>query len=153
MRYGTGFNVGAIFITHTHADHFLGIPGLLRTMGLQGHQELVRIYGPPGSRPVLDAAVRLGNDRVPFPVRVEELAPGSAVTRGGYAVEAFEVSHGVTAVGYALQEPERLGRFDVEKARALGVPEGPVFGRLHRGEPVEVPGGRTVHPEEVVGPG
>lgn len=152
MRYGTGFNVGAIFITHTHADHFLGIPGLLRTMGLQGHQELVRIYGPPGSGPVLDAAVRLGNDRVPFPVRVEELAPGGAVTRGGYAVEAFQVSHGVSAVGYALQEPERLGRFDVEKARALGVPEGPVFGRLHRGEPVEVPGGRTVHPDEVVGP-
>lgn len=152
MRFGTGFNVGAIFITHTHADHFLGIPGLLRTMGLQGHQELVRIYGPPGSSGVLNAAVRLGNDRVPFPVRVEELAPGEGVTRDGYAVEAFAVSHGVTAVGYALQEPERLGRFDVERARSLGVPEGPVFGRLHKGEPVEVPGGRIVHPEEVVGP-
>jgi ribonuclease Z len=121
-------------------------------MGLQGHQELVRIYGPPGSSGVLNAAVRLGNDRVPFPVRVEELAPGEGVTRDGYAVEAFAVSHGVTAVGYALQEPERLGRFDVERARSLGVPEGPVFGRLHKGEPVEVPGGRIVHPEEVVGP-
>jgi len=152
MRYNTGFNVGAIFVTHTHADHFLGIPGLLRTMGLQGHQETVEIYGPPGSREVLESAVRLGNDRVPFPVRVSEVQPGSSVPGNGYAVEAFEVSHGVAAVGWALQEPERLGRFDVERARALGVPEGPVFGRLHKGEPVEVPGGRVVHPSEVVGP-
>ena len=152
MRFNTGFNVAAIFVTHTHADHFLGIPGLLRTMGLQGQQEPVEIYGPPGSHEVLTAAVRLGNDRVPFQVRVAELAPGEGVGRKGYAVEAFDVSHGVPAVGYALQEPERLGRFDVALARSLGVPEGPVFGRLHRGEAVEVPGGRVVRPEEVVGP-
>ncbi|MDT8342445.1 MAG: ribonuclease Z [Longimicrobiales bacterium] len=152
MRFATGFNVGAIFITHTHADHYLGVPGLLRTLGLQGHQAPVALYGPPGSGPVLRAAVSLGNDRLPFPVRVEELAAGDAVGRKGYAVEAFAVSHGVSALGFALQEPERLGRFDVERARALGVPEGPAFGRLHRGEVVEGADGRMVSPEEVVGP-
>jgi ribonuclease Z len=151
MRYNTGFNVGAIFVTHLHADHFLGIPGLLRTLGLQGHRERVEVFGPPGSRGVLESAVRLGNDRVPFPVDVQEVEPGTAVSRAGYQVEAFAVSHGVPAVGYALQEPERLGRFDVERARMLGVREGPDFGRLHRGETVEGAEG-PVGPEEVVGP-
>ena len=152
MRFGTGFNVSAIFITHVHADHFLGLPGLLRTMGLQGHTAPVEIYGPAGTSGVLQAAVELGNDRVPFPVTVREVSPGSRIARSGYDVVAFGVAHGVRAVGYALQEPDRLGRFDVERARALGVPEGPEFGRLHRGETVELPGGGTVAPEEVVGP-
>jgi ribonuclease Z len=151
MRYNTGFNVGAIFVTHLHADHFLGIPGLLRTLGLQGQEDRLEVYGPPGSRRVLESAVRLGNDRVPFPVEVQEVEPGSAVTRKGYQVEAFAVSHGVPALGFALQEPERLGRFDVERARELGVAEGPDFGRLHHGEVVQVPGG-TVRPDQVVGP-
>ena len=127
------------------------ISGLLRTMGLQGHRDPVEIFGPSGSREVLLVAVRLGADRVPFPVTVRELSPGDAVERDGYRVVAFDVSHGVSAVGYALQEPERLGRFDVELARNLGVPEGPAFGRLHRGETVEVPGGE-VRPGQVVGP-
>lgn len=152
MRYGSGFNVRAIFITHLHADHFLGLPGLLRTMGLQGHTEPVAVYGPPGSSGVLRDAVGLGNDRVPFPVEVSELSPGDAVKMSGYRIEAFPVVHGVTAVGYALREPERLGRFDVARARELGVPEGPAFGRLHRGETVELPDGSTVSPAEVVGP-
>lgn len=151
MRFNTGFNVRAVFITHLHADHFLGLPGLLRTMGLQGHRDPVEVYGPPGSTAVLKNAVGLGNDRIPFRVTVTELAPGDRVERQGYAVEAFAVVHGVPAVGLALQEPRRLGRFDVERARELGVPEGPDFGRLHRGESVETPSG-TVHPEQVVGP-
>lgn len=151
MRYGTGFSVGSIFVTHLHADHFLGVIGLLRTMGLQGHPDPVDLYGPPASRPVLEAAVHLGIDRITFPVVIRELEPGQAVRRDAYEVRAFAVAHGTRAVGYALVERERLGRFDVERARALGVPEGPLFGRLHRGEAVEVDG-RTVTPSEVVGP-
>jgi ribonuclease Z len=152
MRYGSGFNVRAIFITHLHADHFLGLPGLLRTMGLQGRTDALAVYGPPGSAGVLRDAVGLGNDRVPFPVEVSELSPGDAVEMQGYRVEAFPVVHGITAVGYALREPERLGRFDVARARELGVPEGPAFGELHRGKTVEIPGGGTVTPDQVVGP-
>ncbi|MEJ2539572.1 MAG: ribonuclease Z [Gemmatimonadota bacterium] len=150
MRYATGFNLSSIFITHVHADHILGIPGLLRTMGLQGHRAPLALYGPPGSHAVLDDAVKLGTHRVPFPVRIQEVEPGEEVHGKGHVIRAFPVSHGVPAVGWALVEPPRLGRFDVERARALGVPEGPDFGRLHRGEAVEVDG-RTVEPEEVVG--
>ena len=87
----------------------------------------------------------------PFAVEVGEVEPGGSVPMDGYAIEAFEVVHRTSAVGWALVEEPRLGRFDVARARALGVPEGPLFGRLHRGEPVDVDG-RVVHPGDVVGP-
>ena len=151
MRYGTGFSVSDIFLTHMHADHLLGVPGLLRTMGLQGRQEPMRLFCARGSSRVVDEAVHLGVERVPFPITVQELEPGEAVERDGYDVVAFRTHHGRHSIGYALIEHERLGRFDPVRARELGVPEGPAFGRLHRGEAVEVDG-RTIKPEQVVGP-
>jgi len=151
MRYATGFNLSAIFVTHVHADHILGLPGLLRTLGLQGHREPMEIFGPPRSGAVLEDAVHLGTHRVPFPLTIREVEPGEEVPRSGYVIRTFPASHGVPAFGLALVEPDRLGRFDVERARALGVPEGPAFGRLHRGEAVDVDG-RTIEPGDVVGP-
>ncbi|MFQ5536890.1 MAG: ribonuclease Z [Gemmatimonadota bacterium] len=151
MRYGTGFQIQAIFVTHLHADHFLGITGLLRTMALQGRAEPLPIYGPRGSTRVLRTAVELGVDRVNFPVSIHEVAAGERIAYQDYGVEAFPVVHGTAAVGWSLVEENRLGRFDVAQARALGVPEGPLFGALHRGEPVEVEG-RIIDPAEVVGP-
>lgn len=150
MRYGTGFGVGTIFITHMHADHFLGISGLLRTLGLQGREEPIELFGPPGSRSALETAAHLGVERIPFEVPICELTPGDTVPRSGYRVVAFAVDHGVHAVGYALVEDDRLGRFDAERARALGVPEGPLRGRLHRGESVQIED-RVVRATEVVG--
>jgi ribonuclease Z len=150
MRYGTGFGLQSIFVTHLHADHFLGIIGLLRTMALQGREEPLRIFGPRGAGETLQTAIHLGVERVQFPVSVGELAPGDAVAFDEYDVIPFAVRHGTSAVGYAVKEHPRLGRFDVERARALGIPEGRLFGQLHRGEAVEV-GGRTILPEEVVG--
>jgi len=150
MRYGTGFGIQAIFVTHLHADHFLGIIGLLRTMGLQGREDTLLIFGPKGSKEVLEAAIHLGFDRVQFQVRTSELTSGETVGFGEYEVEAFSVQHGTPALGYALREHPRLGRFDVEKARALGIPDGPLFGRLHKGESVEI-GGESIHPSQVVG--
>lgn len=151
MRFGTGFSFSHIFITHTHADHFLGLPGLLRTMSLQGREEGMNIYGPAGTERVLGAAVRLGVERLAFPVEVRGLAPGERVDFGDWAVHAFRADHGVSALGYALIEEARPGRFDVEAARNLGIPEGPLFGRLHRGETIEVEG-RAIRPDDLVGP-
>ena len=150
MRYATGFALGEIFITHLHADHFLGITGLLRTMALQGRTEPLDIYGPPGSRATLQNAVELGVDRVSFPLTIQELEVGARVSHEEYDVVALRVNHGTQALGYALVEHERLGRFDVERARALGIPDGPLFGKLHSGEAVEVDG-RMIEAAEVVG--
>src|SRR5690606_35090691 len=102
MRYATGFAVDSIFITHLHADHFLGVVGLLRTMGLQGREEPIDLYGPPGCVGVLEAAVHLGVDRIGFPVRIREMRPGERVARDRYDVVAFQVAHGTRAVGWAL---------------------------------------------------
>jgi len=147
MRYGTGFGVQAIFVTHLHADHFLGITGLLRTMALQDRIDPITLYGPSGSASTLWEAVNLGVDRLKFPVEVHEVEPGEGLQADGYRIEAFGVSHGTRAVGWALIEEDRLGRFDVEGARALGVPDGPMFGQLHRGQDVEVEGSviRSAH--------
>ncbi len=151
MRFNTGFGVKRIFFTHTHADHFVGVVGLLRTMALQGREDPIDLFGPTGSAKVLNAAVFLGVERVPFPVRVHEVAPGEAFEGEGYRIEAFQTNHGIAAVGWALRESARLGKFNLEKAQSLGVPHGPLYGRLHRGEAVEVEG-VTIRPEDVVGP-
>jgi ribonuclease Z len=152
MRFGTGFAIHDIFFSHMHADHLLGLPGLLRTMGLQGREEPMRLFCARGEAMVVDQAVHLGVERLPFPVAIRELVPGDVVARDGYDIVPFRTRHGRHSLGYALVEHERLGRFDPHRARELGVPEGPLFGTLHRGESVEVDGGRTITPDLVVGP-
>jgi ribonuclease Z len=151
MRYATGFDVRAIFLTHAHADHLLGIPGLLRTMALQGRTEPITLYGPTGSARLLKTLAALGADRVKFTVEIEECRAGEGLAAADYQIVAFDVEHGMTAMGWALVEGPRPGRFDVARARELGVPEGPLFGRIHRGEDVHV-GGRVIHARDLVGP-
>ena len=151
MRFQTGFSIDDIFITHMHADHYLGVIGLLRTMGLQSREAPIRLWAPEGGGRILDDAVNLGVERVPFPIEIRELAPDERVEREDYDIVAFRTRHGARSLGYALVEHERLGRFNPDRARELGVPEGPLFGKLHRGESVEVDG-RIIAPEDVVGP-
>ncbi len=152
MRYRVSFSLSDIFVTHFHADHFLGVIGLLRTLGLQGRTEPMRLYGPKGAKRVLGTALKLGIERIPFEVEIYELSAGDKLARRGYDIVVFPTVHGRHSVGYALVEHQRLGRFDPEKARALGVPEGPLWGKLHRGEKVTLQDGRTITPEGLVGP-
>jgi ribonuclease Z len=160
MRYGVGFTLADIFFTHFHSDHFLGLTGLVRTLGLQGRTEPLRLFGPRGAQRILTQALELGFERVSFPITIEELKAVDRVPRTGYDLEVVPADHGGGAVSYVLREHQRLGRFDPEQARALGVPEGPLWGRLHRGEVVEwdepqsagPPVRRSADPATLVGP-
>jgi len=158
MRYGVSFALSDIFFTHFHADHFLGVIGLIRTLGLQGREEPMRLYGPRGAKKLLGQAMQLGVERVPFGVEITEVKPGMTIgergkgNREGYDIQVFATEHGGGSVGYAIREHERLGRFDPEKARAAGIPEGPLWGKLHKGEPIELPNGQRLTANGFVGP-
>ena len=158
MRYGVSFALSEIFFTHFHADHFLGVIGLVRTLGLQTRAEPLRLYGPRGAKKLLTQALELGVERIPFRIDIEEVKPGAVLRttdtgqREGYEINVFSTEHGGGSVGYALREYERRGRFDAEKARAAGIPEGPLWGKLTKGETVGLSDGRTVGPEGFVGP-
>jgi ribonuclease Z len=151
LRSGVGLvELPEIFITHYHADHYLGLPGLLKTFALRGREAPLTLYGPPGLKDLVESLRRIFG-WLTYPLVLQELEPGEALDRGDYRVVAFAAAHRVPANGYVLVEDERPGRFDVDAAIALGVPEGPLWGRLQHGEPVELPDGRTVAPEQVLG--
>ena len=142
--------VDAIYLTHFHADHILGLPGLLKTYDLTDRRVPLTIHGPLGLRELFKS-LRPLIGRLGFELELVELPPGEEVAGEGYAVRSFEAAHSVRANGYALVEEERPGRFDPEAARAAGVAEGPAFAALQRGETVEGSDG-PVAPELVVGP-
>jgi ribonuclease Z len=153
MRYGITFALTDIFFTHMHADHMLGVTGLLRTLALQGRVEPMNLYGPVGSEKLLWRAITLGSEKQHFEIKVFELAPDTPIKRHGYSIVPFSVEHGDrSAIGYHLVEETRLGRFNPEKAKEMGVPEGPLWGKIHKGETVTLPDGRTIKPSELVGP-
>ena len=153
MRFGTSFALSDIFFTHMHADHMLGVIGLFRTLSLQGRTEAMRLWGPRGSAGLLRQAIALGSDKQPFPLEINEVTPENPIPRKGYSIVPYAVDHkDKTALGYALVEDIRLGRFNPDLARELGIPEGPAWGKLHRGESVTLENGRVVEASELVGP-
>jgi ribonuclease Z len=139
-----------VFLTHFHADHFLGLPGMLKTFGLRGRELPLTIYGPPGLTALFTVLKPLIG-RTQFDLRLIELEPNEELERDGYRIASFNVRHRVQAYGYALIEDDRPGRFDEQAARELGVEPGPDFGRLQRGEPVQTSNGATVQPHQVLG--
>ncbi len=139
-----------IFLTHYHADHYLGLPGMLKTFALRGRDVPITVYGPPGLRDLFEALRRIFG-RLTYTVELKELRAGDELIRDDYRLVTFAVAHGVSAVGYALLEDPRPGRFDVQAADALGVPPGPKRGALQRGESVTLPDGETITPEMVLG--
>ncbi|WP_313693021.1 ribonuclease Z [Halorarum halobium] len=154
MRYGTGFGLSHVFVSHLHGDHILGLPGLVQSLDFNDREEALAIHGPPGSKRTIRRLVHAGGHEPTFPVRIDEVRPGNvALAREEYQVRTFETDHRTTSMGFALAEADRKGRFDREKAEdELGIPPGPAYGRLHGGEAVELDDGTVIRPEAVVGP-
>jgi ribonuclease Z len=152
MRSNVGLiELREVFLTHYHADHYLGLPGMLKTFALRGRDLPITIYGPRGLTDLF-AALRRVFGKLTYPYELVELQPGDVLDRGEYRVVTFKVAHGVPALGYALVEEPRPGRFDVAKADSLGVPPGPERGRLQSGEAIALDDGTVVTPDQVLGP-
>ena len=151
MRAKTGMKITAIFITHFHADHVLGIPGLLQTLSLQGRTEPLEIYGPKGVRRFLYHLLSLGYASKNFDVKAIELQHGDVIRRQNYEIRAFKTEHNIRSIGYVLEEAMRPGKFNRERAIELGLKPGPLFSKLQHGESVFV-NGREIRPEDVLGP-
>ena len=154
MRARCGFTINAIFVSHWHADHFLGIFGLVQTMSFNGRTEPLTIYGPEWVHEFVRTLRHVARFNLKFPMESVELTHGSWVRFDGYTITAFGANHGLPALGFILEEDPRPGRFNREGAIALGVPPGPLFGKLQRGETVTVKNGETVveiRPEQVMG--
>jgi ribonuclease Z len=140
-----------VFVTHFHADHILGLPGMFKTFALRGRDLPLDVYGPRGLVDLLGSLKRVVG-KLTYELRLHELEPGDVLERDGYRLATFAVAHGVSALGWSLIETTRPGRFDVEAAEALGVPDGPARGALQRGESLTLPGGRAVTADQVLGP-
>ncbi len=141
--------IGTIAITHLHGDHYLGLPGLLKTLSLAGREEPLQLFGPPGLYELLREVERIvGRPRFPF--LVDEVKPGAVVETPEYVLRTVQTDHGLPGLAWCLDEPARQGRFHPEKATALGVTPGPDFGRLQRGETITLPNGTKVRPGDVM---
>lgn len=141
-----------IFITHTHGDHIFGLMGLLATYGLAGNPTKIDLYGPPGLNDYIKACQRYSFTHFSYPLKVHTVEPGIVYEDDEYIVKCGLLKHRVTAFGYRVEEKDRPGRFDVEKAKELGIPSGPIYGKLKRGEQVTLPNGRVINGADLCGP-
>lgn len=152
LKYGVGLRLDRVLFTHFHADHYLGIVGLLRTLSMGERDVPLELCGPaPFVSEVLPGLITTGIEGLSFPVSCRPLSDGDVIRCDGYTIRAVQVIHRVSALGYVLEEDPRPGRFDVGAAQRLGVPPGPLYGRLQAGQCVELPDGSTVTPEQVLG--
>ena len=152
MRSGLGLvDLDLVLLTHLHGDHYLGLPGLLKSYGLRDRERPLTVIGPRGLTALM-TALRPVVGRVPFPLTLQEAEGGVVWSGDGARIEAVPTRHSVASLGFALVEDPRPGAFDPPTARALGVPEGPMWGRLQRGEEVPGAGGLPVRPDQVMGP-
>jgi len=154
IQAGVGFHRKTkVFITHMHGDHMLGLPGLFQTMSLLDRERKLEIYGPPGIKAFVEAIRHTVQFTLIFPIEVSEITDAGLVCEEEeYKVHATWADHIIPSLAYALVEKPRPGRFYPEKAKALGVPEGPLWSRLQRGSVVKLPSGGVVKPEDVMGP-
>ena len=139
-----------VFISHLHGDHVVGLPGLLMSLGQASRQRPLFIYGPRGIKDYVLANRKHLNFHCQYEIVLKEVEEGRIWEEEEYRFEAVALDHNHLTLGYALIERERPGKFLVEKAKALGVKEGPLFGKLQRGAEVKLKNGKIVHPQDVL---
>jgi ribonuclease Z len=145
--------INAIFVSHTHADHVTGIPGLLMLSAQVDRDEPLYIFGPPKIAEYIETSRRVLDMYINYEIKVTEItAPGIVYTGDGFDIRAFPLQHTKVCYGYALEEHPRPGAFNPEQAKAMNVPCGPLWSRLQAGETVEALDGTNVKPEDVLGP-
>lgn len=153
MRARVGFGpIEGIFISHLHGDHVTGIPGLLMTLGQSSREGAITIYGPPGLQQYIRETMDNLSIHPAYEVTIQESEKGIMCEGTEYWIEAVPVDHGLFTLTYAFIEHQRPGRFDINKAKDLGIPEGPLFSELQDGKDIRLGDGRTIHAQEVVGP-
>ncbi|GAB4378902.1 MAG: ribonuclease Z [Elainellaceae cyanobacterium] len=140
-----------IFVTHMHGDHIYGLMGLLASCGLAGNPSRIDVYGPPKLEEYLKACGRYSQTHLSYPLKVHTVQPGLVFEDDEFAVSCAPLTHRVPAFGYRVAEKDRPGRFDVEQAVALGIPPGPIYGRLKRGELVTLDDGRVINGSDLCG--
>ncbi|PSB27780.1 ribonuclease Z [Stenomitos frigidus] len=141
-----------IFVTHMHGDHIFGLMGLLASCGLAGNVQRMDIYGPPDLDEYLKACRRYSQTHFSYPIKVHTVRPGVIYEDSEFTVSCDLLKHRVPAYGYRIAERDRPGHFDVKRAAALGIPSGPLYGKLKRGEVVSLPDGRRVNGADLCGP-
>jgi ribonuclease Z len=141
-----------IFVTHMHGDHIFGLMGLLASCGLAGNMAEVDIYGPPELKDYLKYCRRYSQTYFSYPVRVHAVQPGVVFEDDQYIVTCELLKHRVTAHGYRVSEKDRPGAFDVDGARALGIPSGPLYGKLKNGETITLENGQRISGQDLCGP-
>ena len=144
--------ISKIFITHFHGDHFLGIPGLIQTMQLNDRDIPLHIYGPKGMNQLVKQLLSLGYFKPKYKIISHEIDEGSNLDFNDYNIRVMRVNHGVPALAFALEEKMRPGKFNKPKALELGIPEGPLFSKLQRGETITLKNGKKISPKKVLGP-
>jgi len=140
-----------VFINHLHADHILGIPGLLETLAFQGRKNPITVVGPIHTKHLVECFKSVCYFSRNFDVQAIELVPGDVLKMKGCQVRAISTNHSVPSLGYALEEDTRLGRFNRDAATSLGIPPGPLFGKLQHGQEIEIDG-KKIEPHMVMGP-
>ncbi len=150
--------IGHVFITHLHGDHIFGLPGFLASRSFAAGEKPLVIYGPPGIKEFIATALKISGTRLSYPLAVREIKPGpgsderAELEVAGWGLKIGVLEHGVTSLGYRLEEPDKEGRLQVEKLRAMQIPPGPIYGRLKRGELVVLEDGRVLKGKDFVGP-
>ena len=151
MKSGLGWNKKMkIFVTHLHGDHCVGILGLLQTMSMQNRTETIEIFGPSGIDEFIAANIKVLNFGLSFPVLINTVKEGKIFDDEKYSIYVCKANHSVTAFSYLFEEKDKPGRFNVEKAKELGVPEGELWNKLQKGNEITV-NDNTIKPEQVLG--